>query len=89
MNARATAMKRSTRIGLRFEPTANDCQIGEYVDGNGVRASDIGFGLDLEIAQSRSVPAAGFSRARSWPIGRLRFRRWCCDAPCGLSMPKR
>jgi prepilin-type N-terminal cleavage/methylation domain-containing protein len=72
MNARATAMKRSTRIGLRFEPTANDCRIGEYVDGNGngVRATDIGSGLDLEIAQGRSVPAAGFSRAWSSPIGR-------------------
>jgi type II secretory pathway pseudopilin PulG len=66
MNARATAMKRSTRIGLRFEPTANDCRIGEYVDGNGngVRASDIGSGLDLEIAQGEFIgglfPGVGF-----------------------------
>jgi prepilin-type N-terminal cleavage/methylation domain-containing protein len=57
MNARATAVKRSTRIGLRFEPSANDCRIGEYVDGNGngVRASDIASGLDLEIAQGEFI----------------------------------
>ena len=66
MNARATAMKRSTRIGLRFEPAAYDCRIGEYADGNGngVRASDIGSGLDLEIAPGEFIgglfPGVGF-----------------------------
>jgi Tfp pilus assembly protein FimT len=34
MNARATAVRRSTRIGLRFEPVGNDWRIGEYSDGN-------------------------------------------------------
>jgi type II secretory pathway pseudopilin PulG len=66
MNARATAVKRSTRIGLRFEPAGNDCRIGEYVDGNGngVRAADITSGLDLEIAQGEFIgglfPGVGF-----------------------------
>lgn len=66
MNARATSVKRSARIGLRFEPAGNDCRIGEYVDGNGngVRASDIAAGLDLEIAPVEFIgglfPGVGF-----------------------------
>jgi prepilin-type N-terminal cleavage/methylation domain-containing protein len=66
MNARATAVKRSTRIGLRFEPAGDACRIGEYVDGNfnGVRASDIASGLDLEIAPGEFLgglfPGVGF-----------------------------
>ena len=66
MNARATAVKRSTRIGLRFEPVENDCRISEYVDGNanGVRASEIAAGLDPEIGQAELIgglfPGVGF-----------------------------
>ena len=66
MNARATAVKRSTRIGLRFEPVENDCRIGEYGDGNGngVRASEIAVGLDPEIGQAEFIgglfPGVGF-----------------------------
>lgn len=66
MNARATAVKRSARIGLRFEPVENDCRIGEYADGNsnGVRASEIAVGLDPEIGQAEFIgglfPGVGF-----------------------------
>jgi prepilin-type N-terminal cleavage/methylation domain-containing protein len=66
MNARATAVKRSTRIGLRFEPVEQDCRIGEYADGNGngVRASEIAAGLDPEIGQAEFIgglfPDVGF-----------------------------
>jgi prepilin-type N-terminal cleavage/methylation domain-containing protein len=66
MNARATAVRRSTRIGLRFEPVGNDWRIGEYSDGNGngVRATDIASGVDPEVAQaefiSRLFPGVGF-----------------------------
>ena len=66
MNARATAVRRSTRIGLRFEPVGNDWRIGEYSDGNGngIRATDIASGVDSEVAQaefiSRLFPGVGF-----------------------------
>ena len=66
MNARATAVKRSTRIGLRFEPVDNDCRIREYSDGNGngLRASEIAAGLDPEIGQAEFIgslfPGVGF-----------------------------
>jgi prepilin-type N-terminal cleavage/methylation domain-containing protein len=66
MNARATAVRRSTRIGLRFEPVGNDWRIGEYADGNGngVRVTDIASGLDPEVAQAEFIgslfPGVGF-----------------------------
>ena len=66
MNARATAVKRSARIGLRFEPVDTDCRIAEYVDGNGngVRAADIASGVDPEVAQAEFIgslfPGVGF-----------------------------
>jgi len=52
MNARATAVRRSTRVALRFEPVGEDYRVAEYVDGNGngVRTSDIAAGLDREVA---------------------------------------
>jgi hypothetical protein len=66
MNAGATAVKRSARIGLRFEPVDNDCRIAESLDGNGngVRTSDIASGLEPEIAQGEFIgslfPGVGF-----------------------------
>ena len=52
MNARMTALKHSTRVGLRFEPVARDYCFTEYADGNGngVRATDIAAGTDPELA---------------------------------------
>ena len=52
MNARRTAVKHSTRVGLRFEPVAGDYRFAEYADGNsnGVRAADIAAGTDPEVA---------------------------------------
>ena len=66
MNARATAVRRSTRVGLRFEPVGHDWRIGEYADGNGngIRATDIASGVDLEVAQAEFIsslfPGVGF-----------------------------
>lgn len=52
MNARMTAVKRSARIGLRFEPLVGEYAFGEYADGNGngIRAPDISAGLDPQLA---------------------------------------
>ena len=66
MNARATAVRQSTRIGLRFEAVGTDRRIGEYADGkgNGVRATDIAAGVDPEVAQAEFIgslfPGVGF-----------------------------
>ena len=66
MNARATAVRRSTRIGLRFEPAGIDWRIGEYADGNGngIRAADIASGADSPVAQAEFLsglfPGVGF-----------------------------
>ena len=51
MNARATAVRRSTRVALRFEAVGEDYRVGEYVDGNGngVRTSEITSGVDPEV----------------------------------------
>src|SRR5688500_7210201 len=52
MNARMTAIRRSTKVALRFEAVDGDYRFGEYSDGNGngVRATDIASGIDREIA---------------------------------------
>ena len=52
MDARMQAIRRSARVALRFEPGAGDYRFGEYLDGNGngVRAADIGAGVDPELA---------------------------------------
>jgi prepilin-type N-terminal cleavage/methylation domain-containing protein len=57
MHARATAVKRSTRVALRFEPVDGDYRFGEFFDGNGngVRSHEIAAGLDPEIAPSRRL----------------------------------
>jgi type II secretory pathway pseudopilin PulG len=51
MTARMTAIRRSTRVALRFEAVDGDYRYGEYWDGNGngVRATDIASGIDPEI----------------------------------------
>ena len=57
MNARATAVRRSANVALRFEPVEGTYRIAEYVDGNGngVRASEIASGLDPPIAQAHLI----------------------------------
>jgi type II secretory pathway pseudopilin PulG len=52
MNARMTAIRRSTKVALRFEAVDDDHRFGEYVDGNGngVRTSEIASGLDRQVA---------------------------------------
>jgi type II secretory pathway pseudopilin PulG len=60
-DARIEAIKRSTRVALRFEPAGWDYRFGEYLDGNGngVRTADIASGVDRELA-SRSPLSAQF-----------------------------
>ncbi len=52
MNARMTAIRRSTKVALRFEAVDDDHRFGEYLDGNGngVRTSEIASGLDRQVA---------------------------------------
>ena len=51
MDARMHALRRSTRVALRFEQSGNDYQFAEYADanGNGVRTADITAGVDEQI----------------------------------------
>ena len=54
--ARMEAVKRSTNVGLRFEPSGGDYAFAAYVDGNGngIRTLDIGTGIDtLLLARQR------------------------------------
>jgi hypothetical protein len=55
MDARMHAIRRSTRVALRFEPAGGDYRFAEYLDGNGngVRAADIAAGVDPELAPRR------------------------------------
>lgn len=55
MDARMHAIRRSTRVALRFEPAGADYRFAEYLDGNGngVRAADIAAGVDPELASRR------------------------------------
>jgi prepilin-type N-terminal cleavage/methylation domain-containing protein len=57
MNARMTAIRRSTKVALRFEASDGDYRYGEYSDGNGngVRSAEIASGLDPEIAPAESL----------------------------------
>jgi type II secretory pathway pseudopilin PulG len=52
MDARMQAIRRSTRVALRFDAVGSDYRFTEYLDGNGngVRASDIATGADPELA---------------------------------------
>jgi type II secretory pathway pseudopilin PulG len=52
MDARMQAIRRSTRVALRFDAVGSDYRFTEYLDGNGngVRASDIAAGTDSELA---------------------------------------
>jgi len=57
LNARAAAVRRSARIGLRFEATEGDYRVAEYVDGNGngVRGAEIAAGIDLPLAPAQRI----------------------------------
>lgn len=51
MAARMQAVKRSSRVGFRFDPQGDDYGFAEYLDGNanGVRNADIADGIDPEL----------------------------------------
>ena len=53
MDARMHAVRRSTRVALRFERWEDDYRFGMYVDGNanGVRTMDIEAGVDAAIGR--------------------------------------
>ena len=52
MNARMLAVRRSTSVALRFEPSGSDYRLAEYVDGNGngIRSAEIAAGMDRRLA---------------------------------------
>jgi prepilin-type N-terminal cleavage/methylation domain-containing protein len=52
MDARMHAVRRGTRIGLRFEPSGGDYRFAEYLDvnGNGLRTAEITAGIDAELS---------------------------------------
>ena len=52
MDARMQAIRRSTRVALRFDAAGSDYRFAEYLDGNGngVRATEIVTGTDPELA---------------------------------------
>ena len=51
VHGRIDAVKRSTAVALRFEPSTPDCVFTPYADGNGngVRAADIHRGVDPPV----------------------------------------
>jgi hypothetical protein len=52
VHARLHALRRSARVGLRFEAAGSDYRFTEYVDGNGngVRTTDIAAGVDPPLS---------------------------------------
>ena len=57
MNARMEAVKRSTAVALRFEPSDPDYVYATYVDGNGngVRTADIDRGADWRLVAAERL----------------------------------
>jgi prepilin-type N-terminal cleavage/methylation domain-containing protein len=57
MYARLHALRRSARVGLRFEASGADYRFTEYVDGNGngVRTADIAAGIDPPLSRTESL----------------------------------
>lgn len=58
-DARLSAIKRSTALGLRFEPSLPDYRITTVVDGNrnGVRTADIVAGVDRTLTEPEMLAA--------------------------------
>jgi prepilin-type N-terminal cleavage/methylation domain-containing protein len=56
-SARIRAVRHSTRVALRFEPSREDYAIAEYTDGNGngIRTADIAAGIDPRLAQPQTL----------------------------------
>jgi hypothetical protein len=57
MDARMQAIRRSTRVALRFEPVGQDYRFAEYLDGNGdgVRTTDIAARVDPELVPRQAL----------------------------------
>jgi hypothetical protein len=72
-DARIEAVRRSTRVALRFEPSGGDYRVSEYLDGNGngVRSAEIASGVDRELASARALseqfPGVGFGLQAGLP----------------------
>src|SRR5688500_9543243 len=58
-DARLSAIKRSTALGLRFEPSAADYRVSTVADGNrnGLRTSDIVHGIDRTMTEPEVLAA--------------------------------
>jgi hypothetical protein len=56
-HARLEAVQRSTRIGLRFEPSGGDYALAAYADSNrnGVRTTEIADGTDPALSQAERL----------------------------------
>ena len=56
-DARMRAVRRATRVALRFEPVRGGYAVAEYADGNGngVRTADIASGMDPQLAPARTL----------------------------------
>src|SRR5262252_9543466 len=56
-DARITAIKRSTAVGLRFETASPDYRVSTVVDGNhnGLRTTDIQRGIDTTITSAETL----------------------------------
>jgi len=56
-DARITAIKRSTSVGLRFDPGSPDYRVSTVVDGNhdGLRTTEITWGIDLTITPADTL----------------------------------
>jgi prepilin-type N-terminal cleavage/methylation domain-containing protein len=57
VNGRMDAVRRSTSVGLRFEPSGADYMLVPYADGNGngIRTADIQRGLDPPVGPAQRL----------------------------------
>jgi len=73
MDARLEAIRRSTRVGLRFEAQDGDYGLAQYLDGNGngIRTTDIAAGVDREMVERHRLrdqfPGASFGLLAETP----------------------
>lgn len=72
-DARLSAIKRSTALGLRFQPSPPDYRFSTVVDGNrnGLRTADIASGIDRTLTEpellAANFPGVGFGIVEGVP----------------------
>jgi hypothetical protein len=57
MDARMQAIRRSARVGFRFDRAAGDSRMGEFLDGNGngLRTAEIAAGIDSVLSPPQAL----------------------------------